>query len=279
MQYLSESSFTSFDGEKIVFQIFSEKKKTTQDIILLHGLGGDSNAFLFLADEILKTYPHARCIALDLRGHGYSTRRFSAQTHSFIESLAKDVAALCKFLKCQKPIMIGHCLGGSVIQEYIAQEYSPTPKLGVFICSASWFPNVSLAPRFWYKILQKYSLHSTHFARRNREVHLYFRNSWDFDPFRVIADASTMGFLPFLLMELSFFGWQNPSIHKLNKPNIVLMHGKDDQVVWKKEVRNMRAQLPKADFFELQSNHGAIINNPWQIMDLLKTHYNSFFNN
>lgn len=78
-------------------------------ILFIHGLGGQLHHFrqpLFplLADDF-------RLIAIDRPGSGYSTRNGSAAD---IGDQARVIATLIDRLKLQKPLLVGHSLGGAI---------------------------------------------------------------------------------------------------------------------------------------------------------------------
>jgi len=52
-----------------------------------------------------------RVIAVDLRGHGFSDKPHQEYT---VAGFADDLASLCRELRIQKPVVIGHSMGGTV---------------------------------------------------------------------------------------------------------------------------------------------------------------------
>lgn len=79
-------------------------------IVLIHGLSGVSRHFTYsLLDELARTH---RVIALDRPGSGYSRR--NPRSFAGLDVQADVVAAFCQALSLDKPLLVGHSLGGAV---------------------------------------------------------------------------------------------------------------------------------------------------------------------
>ncbi len=79
-------------------------------ILLIHGLGGQ---LLNFAGEGLVPLAHEhRVIALDRPGSGYSTRPFKAS--AALGAQAATVAGFIRALGLQRPLIVGHSLGGAL---------------------------------------------------------------------------------------------------------------------------------------------------------------------
>ncbi|TDG00352.1 alpha/beta fold hydrolase [Paenibacillus piri] len=77
-----------------------------QAVVLLHGFCGSSDYW----NELLPLLPyHYRFIAPDLRGHGRSSAPEGAYT---MEQFAEDLVRLLQLLQAERPIVLGHSLGG-----------------------------------------------------------------------------------------------------------------------------------------------------------------------
>lgn len=77
-------------------------------LVLVHGAFSDRSAY---AAQVAHFGAHHRIVALDLRGHGASG--WTEQAFS-VAGLADDVAWLCDRLEVDRPVVIGHSLGGLV---------------------------------------------------------------------------------------------------------------------------------------------------------------------
>jgi pimeloyl-ACP methyl ester carboxylesterase len=95
---------------------FVEEGKADPPVVLLHGMACDHTHLL---PQLEHLSPRHRTVAFDLRGHGQSYRpgqRFS------IDAFADDLSWLCDELSIDRPVLIGHSLGGSIALAYAAQH-------------------------------------------------------------------------------------------------------------------------------------------------------------
>src|SRR6185436_19884485 len=82
--------------------------QTRQSLVLVHGLRDHSHSFDDLARGLVDRF---RVLALDLRGHGDSeTTPYYAFGHFVL-----DVHNMVRALRLERPILIGHSLGGEVV--------------------------------------------------------------------------------------------------------------------------------------------------------------------
>jgi pimeloyl-ACP methyl ester carboxylesterase len=79
-------------------------------ILLVHGLGGQSGNFAFgVVERLMGEY---RVIVIDRPGAGYSTRE--SDESAALKGQAKFVADFIKALGLEKPLLVGHSLGGAI---------------------------------------------------------------------------------------------------------------------------------------------------------------------
>jgi pimeloyl-ACP methyl ester carboxylesterase len=79
-------------------------------IVLVHGLSGQLLNFAYL--DMAKLARTHRVILIDRPGAGYSTR--GEQSSASIFQQAATVAAFIEALKLDKPLLVGHSLGGAI---------------------------------------------------------------------------------------------------------------------------------------------------------------------
>ncbi|MBX3001594.1 MAG: alpha/beta hydrolase [Caldilineaceae bacterium] len=84
-------------------------------VVMLHGLTDNGACWTRLANELAADYD---CILPDARGHGKSSA--PADGYSF-EEQANDVIAFIKALNLDRPVLIGHSLGGAVSAQVAAK--------------------------------------------------------------------------------------------------------------------------------------------------------------
>jgi pimeloyl-ACP methyl ester carboxylesterase len=79
-----------------------------QPVLLVHGMRGHARWFTPVGPALGR---HFRALSLDLRGHGES-----AHTPPYGHSVyAEDIAALVDVLDLERPILVGHSMGGGVV--------------------------------------------------------------------------------------------------------------------------------------------------------------------
>lgn len=102
-------------------------------VVLIHGLFGDLNNLGVLARELKQDHD---VISVDLRNHG---RSFHSDDHDYV-LMASDIITLLKDLKVEKPIIIGHSMGGKVAMKLCDFDY-PIEKLVVMDMSPVKYTN------------------------------------------------------------------------------------------------------------------------------------------
>ncbi|HEX6375828.1 MAG TPA: alpha/beta hydrolase [Allosphingosinicella sp.] len=79
-------------------------------IVLIHGLGGQLRNFgRPMVDDLARDY---RLILVDRPGSGYSTRAAGASARLRVQ--AETIAELIRLLKLDRPLIVGHSLGGAL---------------------------------------------------------------------------------------------------------------------------------------------------------------------
>ncbi|NJM97116.1 MAG: alpha/beta hydrolase [Phormidesmis sp. RL_2_1] len=90
-------------------------------VVLIHGLAANLSFWYFSIAPLLAEV--AQVTLLDLRGHGRSTMPPSGYQ---LTNMAEDIAQLLSYLKIDRPHLIGHSLGGSVMAHF-ASRYPQKP--------------------------------------------------------------------------------------------------------------------------------------------------------
>ena len=98
--------FLEINGER--FHYVDEGKGPP--LVMIHGLMGSSRNLTYALSAQLRE--HFRVITLDRPGSGYSTRR--AGTAADLPGQARQVASFIKTLDLDKPLVLGHSLGGAI---------------------------------------------------------------------------------------------------------------------------------------------------------------------
>ncbi|MDR2293826.1 MAG: alpha/beta hydrolase [Microbacterium sp.] len=101
-------------------------------VVLTHGAGVDHSIFGSLAESLVQR--GVRVILWDLRGHGRSP--LDAGARFTASDALEDLGALLAECAVDNPILIGHSLGGNLIQAFADRH--PEQPGGLIILDAAW---------------------------------------------------------------------------------------------------------------------------------------------
>ena len=108
-------------------------------LVLIHGIGGDADDWAFCLDALSRSH---RVIALDLLGFGRSAKPHIDYTIAgYVEVLARFLNTLA----LQRPILVGHSLGGWIAATLALQSPQAVDKL-VLVDSAGVWGEMSTLP-------------------------------------------------------------------------------------------------------------------------------------
>lgn len=126
--------FLNKDGVALAYE---DTNTDLPAMILVHGCGYDHRS---LAPQVESFRSSHRVIAVDLRGHGQSDAPRQDYT---MTTFADDLVWLCDKLGLERPVMVGHSMGGNVILE-MAARYPEVLSSLVMIDSVVFPPQVML---------------------------------------------------------------------------------------------------------------------------------------
>ncbi len=109
--------FFDVDGSMVVPDGGRMRERPT--VILVHG-GPGSFDHSYLKPHFAELTSQAQVVYVDLRGHGRSARH-TATGWSF-EACADDLRAFCAVLGIERPVVLGHSMGGFVAMLYAARH-------------------------------------------------------------------------------------------------------------------------------------------------------------
>ena len=110
-------------------------------IVLVHGWGANRS---YMAEQFAYFRRRHRVVNVDLRGHGDSDQPEQPYT---IDGFADDSAWVCKQLNVNRPILIGHSMGGSIVLEMAGRHMWLRPA-GVVILEALVLAPAALIDQF-----------------------------------------------------------------------------------------------------------------------------------
>lgn len=259
----------SFDGEQLRVSLSGELEHPQHTYLLLSGIGGGITSWEFFIAELLTKNPQAKCVTFDLRGHALSSHRFPYSEDSLFSVYTKDICAVinqeCK--SDSKCTIVGHSMGGLIIQEILGKSPECIPHKIVLICSPqnkTFFPRKLLF--IWYKLLASWSLlsHSKK-EEMSLETHLKYKDSHDFSVWRISQDIRSMGLVTFLFLWLSNLSWQMNVTTQLREKTLLLIFGTSDHIVTKKMQQKIITELPNATVAFVDTGHNAVVNRPKEL--------------
>ncbi|MEY9156245.1 3-oxoadipate enol-lactonase [Bradyrhizobium japonicum] len=109
-------------------------------LIFLHGIGGAARAW---RQQLARFSTQFRAIAWDMPGYGRSAPLASVS----IAALADALQQFIEQLGATKPILVGHSIGGMIVQKWLAQS----PKLARAVVLAQTSPAFGKADGDWQK--------------------------------------------------------------------------------------------------------------------------------
>jgi pimeloyl-ACP methyl ester carboxylesterase len=112
---------------------FYESRGKGKSLVLVHGAGGSST---YWSNQLSELSKEARVIALDLPGHGKSDPLKERPT---VELYAEHTVAFINGVKLGKVILLGHSMGGWIVQ-LIALEHPKILEKLVIVDSSASFP-------------------------------------------------------------------------------------------------------------------------------------------
>jgi len=261
----------SFDQEELFVQWLNKLPKpvakNASTCILIHGLGGDSNGMLEVAHLLIKSLPDLQCLLYDQRGHGLSSKSFT-QDRTLSECGAHDLATIINLVKTPQIVLIGHSLGGIIVEEYV-NRFSPQNLKIVLICAPFKLQNLGVPLVASYSLLKKITPLTHKKLQRTLQEHLQFQHNQDLSLSRFMRDAKTTGIRQLLAMYLALFGWSNQHPENLNSEKVLFLVSNHDLLLPLATQLKWLKKMPKARIEVLDDNHLSVINNPEQVVSHL----------
>jgi 2-succinyl-6-hydroxy-2,4-cyclohexadiene-1-carboxylate synthase len=110
-----------------------------QAVVLVHGFTGNSRNWALTVPALRDRF---RCVSVDLRGHGVSSKPTQQEDYT-LETMAEDVVALLDHLGITECVLVGHSMGGMVSQ-YVTLSRLELVKALVLVDTAAEVPRTLL---------------------------------------------------------------------------------------------------------------------------------------
>ena len=103
----------------VELEIIEQGAGNADRLLLVHGFGGSKEDFTHYLPRLGATGWHV--VAPDLRGHGGSSKPQDEAAYS-LEQLADDINALLDALGWDTAVVLGHSMGGMVVQVFVLSQ-------------------------------------------------------------------------------------------------------------------------------------------------------------
>lgn len=231
--------------------------------VCVPGIGGSATAWDAFAREMCACDARATVIAFDLRCHGLSTCKLQAFDTDFFKTYALDIAHVINALGLKKVVLVGHSFGGLICLSYLS--HLPARMVtSVYLFNTPSYTTLlsSVVHRPLYSILCLVS-NDKNDGRRpyTPQLHQRYKNSWDFSPSRIYHDIRSVGLFRFIIFWLLILS--TPVQDYGDLPDTIryfCIWGKYDLLVSRKNALGLHAQLPRAQAYQLATNHNCIVN-------------------
>ncbi len=238
----SESGFVSHDGAQIWYATFGEG----QPVILLHGGLGHSGNWGNQVPAIANA--GYRCIVVDSRGHGRSTR--DSRPYSY-ELMASDVLAVMDHLNLDSAALVGWSDGACVA--LILGLKHPDRVGGVFFFGCNMDPSGTKEFEFTPNVQRCFARHQKDYAALSATP----------DEFDAFADAVS------LMMQTE----PNYSAEKLSKirVRVAIVQSEHDEFIKPEHAEYLAKSIPGAELLMLPAvSHFAPLQRPGEFNQILK---------
>ena len=200
--------------------------------------------------------------AVSLRGHGTSEGRDQIRWHSAAHDYVADVAQIIKTLT-NPPILVGHSMGGYVVQKYLEKH---TAKAGVLLASIPVSGVFGFGCRYsrrhpWTYLKAHILMSPWHFVSTPKLMHdaFFSPDVSEEDIARHFARLQPASFR----MELETLLFNLPRPDKVKTPMLVLAAANDRVFSVKEQQATARAYGTKAEIFADMS-HDMMLEPKWQ---------------
>lgn len=235
-------------------------------IILIHGMGSDHNIWAGIIPLFQKDH---RVIALDLRGHGLSSKPPGPYS---MELFSEDVVGLLESLNISKAHFIGHSMGGAVAEGMAIKN--PDLVSSLTLINSLAYPSYPIKQiltnlrntlykegydGFFDECLE--IAHDPQYIRENKELLNQFRE-----------DMSKTSSIPSLISTINACLDVNylESLKDISSPTLIIA-GEKDRFISKDQRTLLNRGIPHSKF-ELVSgaSHNMIVEEPQEIYNIIK---------
>ncbi len=260
---MAGSYLKSFDGVKIYYH--KTLKNPDKWLVFLHGLGGDLTAWQ--KERAYFSKAGFSTMALDLRGHGLSSRGESEGFYKFV-NFAKDLAVLLEKEQIKNPVVVGHCFGGMVSIHF--QSQYPNYSKGLILVDTSYKPpffgDNFMARGVYDKFFKLLLKLAPDIKKKGHADFEKFVGTSDINIRRLASDILHTSLRSYLLMSNTLVSLDaRVLLDKITVPTLVIEGTKD--IIFPPDIAeylHSRIKNSELDLIE-DANHIIVLNNPKEL--------------
>lgn len=241
-------------SQSTLFYAAQLPKDAQHTLVLIHGAGGSHLTW----PATLRRLPQTAVYAIDLAGHG----RSHPPGHQTIAAYTQDVLDFIEALSLQNVLLLGHSMGGAIVQQI--GLVAPTAVTGLILLGTG--AKLRVSPKILGTIEEDFET----------AVALINQNSWGAKPDDALLETNRQGMLacPPNVM-LGDFAACNQfdlrhSLQEIKLPTLVIS-SENDQMTPPKFGQFLADNLPQAEFVLVEhAGHMMMLEHPDRIAHLVK---------
>ena len=252
---VKECRITSYDGTRIYY---TYRRKGLPWLVFLHGGTGNLKGFFNQEEFFLRK--NYSLLFIDLRGHGKSDRGKTKEFFSF-KNFALDVKIVLDTLRIRHAVLVGHCFGSLIAQEFVSRFPDRVDRL--ILIDSGFEPFRNRLRKFSAKI----------FARlislipvEGKKVHPPInrsRNRPDINPLEAFQNLQYTGSHTFLYTLSACAEFKCP-VSRFDSP-VLLMHGKKDRIISYRQCYELQKVFPNSRVRIVQGGHLSLLTIPEEV--------------
>jgi|GEM_PF-2821572 len=254
------------DGCRIHYRCHGKRNHTA--LLLLNGLGGNSNVWNEYIQNLEKSY---YVITIDYRGFGLSDRPQNVESYH-MERFVDDLQCVLDQEQIREHAVLGHSFGGFLALHHACRSAQRVSHIIIIQSSLAnsvlWKRLASLLPvnAILESLLQ---IAPTYHWKRYQNFSRY-KNKWELEPVHILNDIIHASFFSYVA---TLYNHQNYSSEEIgtHPAQTMLITGKKDILYPANQVYELKSILPNHTVVEYDDNHLLPINNPALIIDNIRT--------
>lgn len=258
---------TTTDGILLYYEIYLTNQASKPQVFLLHGIGGDLDAWQYVNKILLAN--NISILAMDLRGHGFSTHPLTSPAYQ-IDNLVNDIMAIMQAEKIEKINLIGHCYG-AVIAKHFALKF-PFRLNSLVLVSSTYRPPKYLSNTILLKLVKYLSILFAWFS----PPPIYPGHSFyppgkihkDYEIFGLIRTILRNSWRSYLLTSLEILKLNIlDKLAKINIPTLIIVGNKDS--IFPLEIsQNINKKISNSKLIIIPDGlHNVVLNNSNEVAE------------